>query len=426
MSDNQRIESIRARQLIDCKCRPMVEVEVTTQGGFTGRGAAPTGQSVGMYEAFVLRDNDPAEYNGLSVHQAVANVHEIIAPALTGMEVGDQRALDEAMVALDGTENKSKLGGNAIYSTSIACLRAAAAAVHTPVYRHLGGDALETVPVPSFNMVNGGRYGDLVQPFNEFIVMPYRADSIFEAVEMGVRLFAVMAEVLERYAGSPPKVAPSYGYAAPSEDPQVVLSLMQEAIDRCGYTDKMAFALDCASSEMYDSDTHTYLLKGERVGSDDLISYAKGLTEHFNFVFMEDLLDENDWEAWPRAVEQIQRTIILGDDLIVTNRDRLERAAATKAVGGFVLKPNQVGTISEALDTYAYAMEQDLVAVPSGRSGGVIDDIVMDLSVGLQVSFQKNGAPRSGERIEKLNFLMRAADSIPNCTLADVPGIVKF
>ena len=166
-----------------------------------------------------------------------------------------------------------------------------------------------TVPVPSFNMVNGGRYGDMVQPFNEFIVMPYKAESIFEAVEMGVTLFDEMSGVLERYLGSPPAVARSYGYVAPSEDPEVVLSLMQEAIDRCGYADKMAFALDCASSEMYDAATATYYLKGERVSSDDLISYAKGLTEKFDFVFIEDLLDENDWEGYPRAVREIPRTI---------------------------------------------------------------------------------------------------------------------
>jgi enolase len=188
----------------------------------------------------------------------------------------------------------------------------------------------------------------------------------------------------------------------------------------------MAFALDCASSEMYDSATATYYLKGERVSSDDLISPAKDLTEKFNFVFMEDLLDENDWGGYPRAVREIPRTIILGDDLIATNLARLQRAAATQAVEGFVFKPNQVGTISEALETYEYAVEHGLIAVPSGRSGGVIDDVVMDLSVGLQVAFQKNGAPRSGERIEKLNFLMRAADSIPDCHLADVASIVKF
>ncbi len=354
------------------------------------------------------------------------NVRQVIAPALIGMPVDDQRALDDVMIELDGTADKSNLGGNAICSTSIACLRAAAAAAHVPLYRYLAGDALTTVPVPSFNMVNGGRYGDMVQPFNEFIVVPYKAASIFEAVEMGVVLFDELSAVLEDHGGEPPTVARSYGYVAPSEDPAVVLSLMQEAIDRCGYTGKMAFALDCASSEMYDSATATYYLKGQRVTSDELIAYARDLTDTFDLVFIEDLLDENDWDGYPRAVREIPRTIILGDDLIATNRARLERAVAEGAVEGFVFKPNQVGTMSEALDTYEYAVRHGLIAVPSGRSGGVIDDVVMDLSVGLQVAFQKNGAPRSGERIEKLNFLMRAAEAIPDCRLADVAGIVKF
>lgn len=421
-----RIASVRARQLVDCKCRPIVEVEIETEGGFVGRGAAPTGQSVGMYEAFVLRDNDPDVYRGLSVNKAVENVRQVIAPALVGMPIDDQQALDGVMIELDGTDNKSNLGGNAICSTSIACLRAAAATAGVPLYRYLGGDTVTTVPVPSFNMVNGGRHGDVVQPFNEFIVMPYKAESIFDAVEMGVVLFDEMSRVLEGYIGSPPKVAPSYGHVAPSEDPEVVLSLMQDAIDRCGYTDRMAFALDCASGEMYDSATATYYLKGGRVTSQELITYARDLTEKFNFVFIEDLLEENDWDGYARAVREIPKTIILGDDLIATNLARLQRATATRAVEGFVFKPNQVGTISEALETYEYAVQHGLIAVPSGRSGGVIDDVVMDLSVGLQVAFQKNGAPRSGERIEKLNFLMRAADSIPDCSLADVVSIVKF
>jgi enolase len=421
-----RIRSVRARQVLDCKCRPLVEVEVETEGGSVGRGAAPTGLSVGAHEAFVLRDNDPDVYGGLGVMRAVENVRRVIGPALVGMPVDDQRALDDLMIDLDGTDDRSHLGGNAICSTSIACLRAAAAAAGVPLYRYLAGDALATVPVPSFNVVNGGRYGDVVQPFNEFIVMPYKADSIVEAVHMGVRLFEVLAGVLERYAGSPPRVARSYGYAAPSADPQVVLSLLQEAIDRCGYGEKIALALDCASSEMYESVTATYCLEGRRVGSDELIAYVKGLSEQFDLVFVEDLLDEDDWDGWSRAVRELTRTIILGDDLIATNLGRLQRAVATRAVAGFVLKPNQAGTISEALATHRYAVDHGLITVPSGRSGGVVDDVVMDLSVGLQVPFQKNGAPRSGERIEKLNFLLRAAESIPDCRLADVAGVVRF
>jgi enolase len=379
-----------------------------------------------MYEAFVLRDGDPETYEGLSVHKAVENVKKAIAPALIGMDVFDQRAIDESMNRLDGTPEKSNLGGNAICSASIACFRAAANSVGKPLYKYIAGGDIETVPVPSFNVINGGRYEGLTQPFNEFMIMPYRADDIDEAVEIGVTVFREIGDVLEKFAGKSPQMARSYGYAAPSEDPEVVLSLMRDAAGQCGYGGKVAFALDCASSEMYDKGTKTYLLKGERVTSDALIAYAKTLSEKFDLVFIEDLLDENDWEGYIKAVKTLTRTIILGDDLTVTNIEFLKKAHDLKAIEGFVLKPNQVGSITEALDAYRFAQEHQMIAVPSGRSGGVIDDVVMDLSTGLQVPFQKTGAPRSGERIEKLNFLMRASASSPGCRLYDISRLVKF
>ena len=421
-----KIVSVIAQQIIDCKCRPAVEVEVRTQSGAHGRGCSPTGSSVGMHEAFVLRDGDPKAYKGLSVHRAVENVKETIAPALVGMNVFDQRAIDEKMNRLDGTPEKSNLGGNAICSASIACFRAAADSVRKPLYRYISGDGIKTVPVPSLNVINGGRHEGLIQPFNEFIIMPYGAENIDEAVEIGVTVFREIGDVLEAFLGGYPQIASSYGYAAPSEDPEVVLSLMRDAVERCGYTGRVAFALDCASSAMYDKGTKTYLLKGERVTSDVLIAYAKTLSERFDLVFIEDLLDENDWEGYTRAVKALTRTIILGDDLTVTNIEFLKKAHDLKAIDGFILKPNQVGSITEAFDAYRFAQEHQMIAVPSGRSGGVVDDVVMDFSTGLQVPFLKTGAPRSGERIEKLNFLMRANASNPGCRLYDVSKLIKF
>jgi enolase len=421
-----RIASVRAQQIIDCKCRPAVEVEIRTESGAVGRGAAPTGTSVGMHEAFVLRDGDPSSYNGLSVHKAVDKVLNVIGPALVGMNVFDQRAIDEKMIALDGTPDKRNLGGNTIYSASIAAFRAAADARRMPLYKHIAGRDIRTVPVPCFNVVNGGRYETLTQAFNEFLIVPYGTDSIDFAVEMAVTVFQKLGEVLAKHLGHKPQVASSYGYAAPSDDPEVVLSLMREAIDACGYGDRIAFALDCASSEMYDSETGTYLLKGSRVSTDDLIAYAKGLTEKFDFVFIEDLLDENDWGGYAKAVRELTRTIVLGDDLTVTSPALLQRAHETHAVDGFILKPNQVGTITEAMDAHRFASEHGMISVPSGRSGGVVDDVVMDFSVGLEVPFQKNGAPRSGERIEKLNFLMRANAASPGCRLYDIRPLLRF
>lgn len=422
----EKIKSVSARQIIDCKCRPMVEVNVITDKGTNGYGSSPTGSSVGKYESFVLRDNNPDEYSGLSVHKAVDNVKNIIAPALIGMDVQDQEGIDKRMIELDGTPDKSILGGNSICSTSIAVLRAAAQVSNLPPYKYLCGRDIKTVPVPSFNVINGGRYGDVTLAYNEFLIVPYKADSIYESVEIAVKVFQKLGDILEKYLGKTPQVARSYGWAAPTNDPLVAMGLMQDAIDSCGYHDKVAFALDCALSEMYNSETNTYLFMDEQVSADTIIDYTKKMTEQFPIVFIEDLLDENDWENYTKAVKELPRTIIIGDDLIASNKERLIKAIDTKAAEGFVLKPNQVGTITEALETHEIARKNNMFTVPSGRSGGVVGDIVMDISVGLEVDFQKNGAPRSGERIDKLNFLMRACDETPGCQMSDISKIVRF
>ncbi|NIE73087.1 phosphopyruvate hydratase [Pantoea sp. Ap-967] len=421
-----KIVSVLAQQIIDCKCRPAVEVEIRTESGAVGRGAAPTGTSVGMHEAFVLRDGDFSSYGGLTVHKAVEAVTQVIAPAIIGLDVNDQRTIDQVMINLDGTADKHVLGGNAIYSTSIAAFRAAADAKRIPLYNHIAGGAIGTVPVPCFNVVNGGKYSGFTQAFNEFLIVPYKTTRIDHAVEMAVAVFQALNDVLTEYLGHKPAVASSYGYAAPSDDPEVVLRLMRQAIERTPYRGAIAFALDCASSEFYDKQNGTYLLKGQRVTAAELIDYTRQLTEQFDFVFIEDLLDENDWDGYQRAKRELGRTLILGDDLTVTNLGFLQKAYDLQAVDGFILKPNQVGTISEALDAYRFAAQHGMIAVPSGRSGGVVDDVVMDLSVGLQVPFQKNGAPRSGERIEKLNFLMRASARNAGCRLFDIQPLLRF
>jgi len=424
--NEMKIRSVHARQLIDCKCRPLVEVDVVTEGGALGRGAAPTGSSVGMYEACVLRDGDPGEYHGGSVHKAVDNVNRIIAPKLIGMDVTDQKALDQAMIELDGTSDKRNLGGNAIYSASIACYRAAAAACRRPLYDYIANGEIKTVPIPSFNVINGGLNGGIRQAFNEFIVMPYRAEDIEQAVEIAVDVFQRLELVIGKYTGTAAAVGRSYGWTAPSEDPEECLKLILEAIDQCGYTGQCALALDCAVSEMYDAASKTYYLNGKQRTSDEMISYMKYLTEQYNFVFVEDMLDENDWEGFEKAHRAIDRTLIVADDFTVTNKARIQRAVDSNSIDGFILKPNQVGTISEALEAHAFAKSRGLLSIPSGRSGGVIGDVVMDLAVGLQVPFIKNGCPRSGERIDKLNFLMRVKDRYPGCHMAKIDQYIKF
>lgn len=424
-SAGPRIQSVHARQIIDCKCRPMVEVDVVTDSGVTGTGAAPTGSSVGMYESCVLRDGDPGEYHGMSVHRAVDNVNRLIAPRLVGMDVTDQAAIDRCMIDLDGTPDKHVLGGNAIYSVSVAAYRAAAAAAGVPLYDYLAQDGIRTVPIPSFNVLNGGNNAGIRQAFNEFLVMPYRAVDIEQAVEIAVQVFQELGKVIEDRTGAPARVGGSYGWCAPYEDPAACLDLIAEAIERCGYTEQCAFALDCASSEMYDPE-RGYYLNGHYLASAELVAYAKGLTEKYNFVFIEDLLDENDWEGYQLAHRELTRTLLIADDLTVSNKARIVRAHESGSIDGFILKPNQVGTITEALEAHRYAKEHGLLSITSGRSGGVVGDVVMDLAVGLQIPFIKNGCPRSGERIDKLNFLMRAKDTHPGCHMAKIDHLVRF
>ncbi|WHH58101.1 enolase C-terminal domain-like protein [Petroclostridium sp. X23] len=422
-----KIERIAARQILDCNSRPALEVDVYTYDGVMGRGSAPTGTSVGKYESFILRDGDENDYHGLSVHKAVDIVHNIIAPAVIDMDVLDQKAIDEAMIALDGTPNKGKLGGNSIYSTSIACYRAAAASQRVPLYRYIAGGPPKTIPLPTFNVINGGKNGNVKQAFNEFMLAPYRADSVEQAISMAVAVSQRLESVITRYnKGVPPMLGRSYGWAAPSNDPSVVLELMAQAVEECGFTDKMAYALDCASTEMYDAKTSTYELMGNRVSSDEIIDFASELTKRFNLVFIEDLLDEDDWKGFIKANQELKRTIVIGDDFIATNPERLNKAYELKAVDGFILKPNQIGTITEALNAHHFAAERGLLVIPSGRAGGVIGDIIADLSIGLHSKISKNGVPKTGERLDKMNYLLRASSENPDSHLHDLSKIVRF
>lgn len=427
MNIDRKIKTIKARQILDCKARPMLEVDVFTEGGYMGRGSAPTGTSVGMYESYIIRDGVPGEYGGMGVHKAARIVEEEIAPKLAGMDVCGQKAIDETMLALDGTPNKSKLGGNSIYSVSIACLRAAAAANHMPVYRYLAGEPIKSIPLPTFNVVNGGRYRHLTQAFNEFIIAPYLAETVEEAVLIAVSVYQRLESVITRYLkGESPTLGGSYGWAAPSDDPAEVLKLIREAVDECGYSDKVAYCLDCASSEMYDKETDTYELRGKRVKADDIIEEVRKLSEEFNLIFVEDILDENDWDGFAKAHKILKRTNIIGDDFIVTNVERLKKAYESNSIDGFILKPNQVGTITEALCTHKFAVDHGMLSIPSGRSGGTVGDIIADLSIGLSSKISKNGAPKSGERLDKINSLLRASSENPGCGICSFDGIIRF
>ncbi len=424
---DNRIRAVCARQIFDSKDRPIIEVDVVTEAGALGQGSASTGTSVGMYEAVVLVDNDPGRFDGMSVYKAIDNVNRIIGPAIIGMDVTDQEAIDRRMIELDGTPNKARLGGNAIYATSIACLKAAARISEQPLYRYLAGGELKTLPIPTFNSINGGRYGDFFMGIQEFTFCPYRAESMAEAVEIAMEVFPMVGKVIGEYQkGQPAKVGHYYGWQPPTEDPEITMELLHEAVRRCGFEDKVAYALDCASSEAYDDKTGTYYMNGRQLTTDEMIAFGKKMSERYNFLYIEDLLDENDWEGYRKAMKEISRTILIGDDFIVTNESRLRRAYEEEAIGGFIFKPNQVGTITESLEAHKFAKEHGMITVPSQRGGGVIDDVVMDLCLAMQVPAVKNSAPRSGERIYACNMLYRAADENPGAKLFDYGSIQKF
>ena len=424
---DNRIRAVCARQIFDSKDRPIIEVDVVTEAGALGQGSASTGTSVGMYEAVVLVDNDPGRFDGMSVYKAIDNVNRIIGPAIIGMDVTDQEAIDRRMIELDGTPNKARLGGNAIYATSIACLKAAARISEQPLYRYLAGGELKTLPIPTFNSINGGRYGDFFMGIQEFTFCPYRAESMAEAIEIAMEVFPMVGKVIGEYQkGQPAKVGHYYGWQPPTEDPEITMELLHEAVRRCGFEDKVAYALDCASSEAYDDKTGTYYMNGRQLTTDEMIAFGKKMSERYNFLYIEDLLDENDWEGYRKAMKEISRTILIGDDFIVTNESRLRRAYEEEAIGGFIFKPNQVGTITESLEAHKFAKEHGMITVPSQRGGGVIDDVVMDLCLAMQVPAVKNSAPRSGERIYACNMLYRAADENPGAKLFDYGSIQKF
>jgi enolase len=424
---NSNIKTIRARQILDCKGKPMLEVDVFTEGGILGRGASPSGISAGTHEAFVLRDNDPDWYNGLGVFKAIDIVHNIIAPALEGMDVMDQRAIDEKLIALDGTEYKVKLGGNTLYSVSLACIRAAANTLNMPLYRYLNPDEIKTIPFPTVNCISGGSYQKGSMPFQECTVVPYKAKTILEAVHILCQIYQLTPEVIRDYQnGKPPKPGSLSGWQAPSVDPMVSFDILYEAAKRCGVEDKIAFAVDCACSELYNTERKTYDFVGKEVDLDTVLGCIKELTTKYDFLYVEDPVDENDWEGWQKATKVLQRTVVVGDDLTVTNIKMLKKAVEMHACEGFIFKPNQVGTITECIAAHEYAQSNGIITIPSIRAGGVGDDSIFDMAVAFGCCATKQGPPRNGERTYGINFLTRAEDENPNAMPYDFTPHIRF
>lgn len=406
-----KISEIKAREILDSKGRPTVEVDVWTTDGFMGRGAAPCGTSVGRHEAFVLRDGG-SRFGGLGVRKAVQNVREVISPALLGRNVLEQRTIDGLMIELDGTPNKSRLGANAVYSVSIAVARAAASSLGIPLYRYLGRADVNILPIPMFNMINGGPYSDTNVEFQEFIVVPFVAERYSEALRMGVEVFALVGETIKkRYGERSLHPGHSAGYAAPVNDPVEIIETLLEAVETAGYGGMFKVGLDCAASHFYDRDHGYYTFRGREMGRDEIIHFLESLVQSYGVFMIEDPLDEDDFEGYAEITRRLN-ILISGDDLFVSNIERLKKGVAMGAGNAMVLKPNMIGTITEALDAVDYARKHGYWIIPSGRAGGVADDPIPEIGVAIGAHLAKFGAPRTAERIAKQNCLLRIEEEL--------------
>ena len=408
---DQTISSIRAREVLDCRGLPTVQVDVRVEGDrVLGRADVPSGRSTGSSEAHEMRDGG-ARFGGFGVQRAVANVNDILSPALIGWSVASQRELDAKLVALDGTDDKSALGANALLGISLAAARASAAAGGRPLYRHLSADA-HLLPVPLVNLINGGRHASNDLDFQEFIILPVGATSLLESLQISTEVNLVLAGILAAKFG---KVALNTGdeggFAPPISSPEQALELLHEAVDKSGWAHSISYGLDCAATHWYDPQTDLYTLDGRQLDRDELIARYLRLIEDFNLVTIEDPLQEEDFEGFAQltAASGIQ---IVGDDLFTTNPSRLARGIKHGSANSLLWKVNQIGTLSEAWDAATMAFHNGLSVVVSERSGETEDPIIADLVVALGAGQIKTGAPVRGERTAKYNRMLQIEEEL--------------
>ena len=412
------IAKVFAREIIDSRGNPTVEVELTTKNG-TFRSAVPSGASTGVYEACELRDDDKNRYLGKGVEQAVKNVMEVIGPAIIGKDVMDQAGLDKLMIELDTTPNKSKLGANAILGVSMAISKAAAVNAGLPLYQYiakLAGNTELRLPTPCFNVINGGKHAGNALPFQEFMVAPVKAESFKDAIRMGCEVYHHLKTILKKkYGQDAVNVGDEGGFAPPVTDVNEPLPLLNEAIEKAGYTGKFAICMDCAASEMLveKSDPPQYDLtfksmQSTPVDSKALIALYEGWVKENPIVSIEDPFDQDDWASWSALTAALKgKAQVVGDDLTVTNTARIKTAIEKQACNSLLLKINQIGSITEAIDAAKMCQQNGWSVMVSHRSGETEDTYIADLVVGLGCAQIKTGAPCRGERTAKLNQLMR-------------------
>jgi len=418
------IFEVYGRMILDSRGNPTVEVEVVTEDGEVGRAAVPSGASTGEHEAVELRDGDADQWRGKGVSRALENVNRI-AEHLVGLDVQDQRAIDRLMVDLDGTANKSRLGANAILGVSLAVARAAARSVDVPLYRHIGGVGAHLLPVPMLNVLNGGAHADNNVDIQEFMIAPVGAETFSEALRMGTETFHALKSVLKS-RGLATSVGDEGGFAPNLGSNEEALELLVEAIEQAGYTpgDDIKLALDVAASELFRDGA--YHMGGEALDSAGMVDFYAGLCDRFPLYSIEDGLDENDWEGWRLITQRLgDRVQLVGDDLFVTNTERLSQGIETGAGNSILIKVNQIGTLTETLDSIRMAHRAGFTCVISHRSGETEDTFIADLAVATNAGQIKTGAPCRSERVAKYNQLLRIAEELDEAAAYAGSSVVR-
>jgi enolase len=420
------IEGVHAREVLDSRGNPTVAVAVATSFGAVEEALVPSGASTGAHEAVELRDLDPARYGGKGVRKAIAAVNDLIGPSIEGFDATAQRALDRAIVELDGTPNKSNLGANALLGVSLATARAAAASVNIPLYRYLGGPGAATLPVPMMNVINGGKHAEGALQFQECMIVPVGAPSFAEAVRYGSETFHALGKILHE-RGLPTLVGDEGGYAPPLDRLEDALDVLLAAIERAGYTpgDQIALALDSAATEFSRGGSYYPLAEDRPFNSAQMIDFYEAICNRYPIVSIEDGLAEDDWEAWRELTKRLGgRVQLVGDDLFVTNTERLARGIADGIANAILIKVNQIGTLTETLDAVEMAHKAGYRCVISHRSGETGDTTIADLAVATGAGQIKTGSLSRSDRVEKYNRLMAIEEQLGEA--ARYPGADAF
>lgn len=420
------IESVYAREVLDSRGNPTVEVDVELFDGAFGRAIVPSGASTGVYEAWEKRDGEDDRYGGKGVLQAVDAVNEEIADELLGVEATDQVLVDQIMIELDGTPNKKRLGANAILGVSLAVARAAADAVHLPLYRYLGGAAARTLPVPMMNIMNGGKHAAGSTDLQEFMVMPVGASSFGEGLRWGVEIYHSLKKVLSS-KGHRTTVGDEGGFAPRLSANREAFDLIMEAIEKAGYSpgEEIMLAMDAAASEFYDDGTYHLQTEGKELSGTEMVELFADWAEKYPIISIEDGLHEDDWESWTLLMERLgDRVQIVGDDLLVTSVGRIETAFERRAANSLLCKVNQIGTLTEAITAVNLVQRRGWTTVVSHRSGESEDTTIADLVVALNAGQIKTGAPARTDRVAKYNQLLRIEEDLDEAAV--YPGMAAF